>query len=63
MRAGLPNRNALNWLVGALLAAASSAAGAQTTGSIPHVEQTSLPSWSGESGASGDPRMSAAAIR
>ena len=62
-----------NCLVAVLIAAASGVAVAQssrnlaaTTGSVPTGRlgmQTSEPSWSGRSGPSGDPRMSAAAIR
>ncbi len=46
-----------------LLAAAATGAVAQTTGAIPPAGRTGAPSWSGQSGSSGDPRMSAAAIR
>jgi lytic murein transglycosylase len=62
-RAGLPARNATLYLLTALLIVAAGGAGAQVTGAIPPAGRAAAPSWSGQSGTSGDPRMSAAAIR
>ena len=62
VRAGLPIRKTL-YLLAALLATAATGAAAQVTGSIPPASRTSVPTWSGLSGSSGDPRMSASAIR
>ncbi len=53
----------LKLLLAALLAAASTGAVAQFTGSISPASRTGTPPWSGQSGSSGDPRMSASAIR
>ncbi len=63
VRTGSPTRKLPICLLAALLAAAATGAVAQTTGSIPPAGSSSAPSWSGQSGSSGDPRMSATAIR
>ena len=63
VRAGPPTRKTPIFLLAAWVAAAASGAVAQTTGSIPPSTGTSVPPWSGQSGTSGDPRMSATAIR
>ncbi len=62
-RAGSPARRAPIVLLAALLSAAATGASAQVTGSIAPTSRIMTPSWSGQSGASGDPRMSASAIR
>jgi len=61
--AGSPGQKFPICLLAVLLAAAATGAAAQTTGSIPPAGSPSAPTWSGQSGSSGDPRMSAAAIR
>ena len=63
VRTGSPTRMLPICLLAALLAAAGTSAVAQTTGSIPPASRANAPSWSGQSGSSGDPRMRAAAIR
>lgn len=62
-RAGSSRRTTPILLLAALLAAGATGAAAQTTGSISSASRTAVPSWSGRSGASGDPRMSASAIQ
>ena len=62
-RAGSPFGKMAFFVAIALLAAASGGAVAQTTGAIPPASRTGVPSWSGQSGSSGDASMSAAAIR
>ena len=61
--AGSPSRKRLSLPIAALLMAAGTGAVAQTTGALPPAGRTETPSWSGASGASGHPRMHAAAIR
>jgi peptidoglycan lytic transglycosylase B len=63
VRAGSPIRKAPTFLLAALIVAAGTGAVAQTTGSISLASRTGAPPWSGQPGASGDPRMSASAIR
>jgi peptidoglycan lytic transglycosylase B len=63
VRTGSPIRKLPICLLAALLAAAATGAVAQTTGSIPPAGSSGAPSWSGEAGSSGDPRMSPSAIR
>ncbi|HZD91975.1 MAG TPA: lytic murein transglycosylase [Pseudolabrys sp.] len=62
-RAGSLARKTPIVLLAALLTVAATAAAAQVTGSIPPDSRTATPPWSGQSGASGDPRMSASAVR
>jgi membrane-bound lytic murein transglycosylase B len=63
VRVGSATRKTSIFLLAASLVAAGTGAVAQTTGSISPASRTSAPPWSGQSGASGDPRMSASAIR
>ncbi len=63
VRTGSPIRKSLIFLIAALFTVVGTSAVSQTTGAIPLPSQASTPSWSGQSGASGDPRMHASAIR
>lgn len=63
VRAGSPTRKTPVFLLAAVIVAAGTGAVAQTTGAIPPASRTVVLPWSGQSGASGDPRMTAAAIR
>ena len=63
VRAGSPARKAALYLLTVLLTVAAGNAVAQVTGSISSASRTATPPWSGQSGASGDPRMSASSIR
>ena len=62
-RAGSPPGKTPFFVAIALLAAACGGAVAQTTGAIPPASRSGAPSWSGQSGSSGDASMSAGAIR
>lgn len=59
----MPGFRAIAGALGIVLAGLLPAAGQSTTGAIPSSPPPKSPAWSGESGASGDPSMTAEAIR
>jgi lytic murein transglycosylase len=59
----MPGFRAVAGALGIVLAGLAPAAGQSTTGAISSSAPAGSPAWSGESGASGDPSMTAAAIR